>query len=80
MKTREKQWNEKRTPAFAKCESVSNNMAGEFGVSWGIFDEYLVEEVETSRFHEILEVDLCKMREGYQKKTLRKARQHGPMF
>ena len=60
MKTREKQWNEnwanQCTPVFAKCESVNNNMAGEFGVSWSIFDEYLVEEVETSKFHEILDV------------------------
>ena len=41
-------------------------MAGEFDVSWGIFDEYCVEEVETSRFPEISEMDLNKMKEGYQ--------------
>ena len=31
-------------------------MAGEFDVSWGNFDEYFVEEVETSKFPEISEV------------------------
>ena len=35
-------------------------MAGDFVVSSGNFDEYLVEEVETSRFPEISEVDLDK--------------------
>ena len=44
-------------------------MAGEFDVSWGIFDEYRVEEVETSKFPEISEVDLDKMKEGYQNKN-----------
>ena len=45
-------------------------MAGEFDVWWGIiFDEYCVEEVETSRFPEISEVDLDKMKEGYQNKN-----------
>ena len=43
-------------------------MAGEFDVSWGNFDEYLVEEVETSKFPEISEVDLDKMK-GYQNKS-----------
>ena len=43
-------------------------MAGEFHVSWGIFDEYCVEEVET-RFPEISEVELDKMKEGYQNKN-----------
>ena len=39
-------------------------MAGKFNVSWGIFDEYCVEDVETSRFPEVSEVDLDKMKEG----------------
>ena len=40
-------------------------MEGEFDVSRGIFDEYCVEEVETSKFREISEVDLDKMKEEY---------------
>ena len=44
-------------------------MAGDFVVSSGNFDGYLVEEVETSRFPEISEVDLDKMKEGYQNKS-----------
>ena len=40
-----------------------------FDVSWGMFDEYFVEEVETSKFSEISEVDLEKMKEGYQNKN-----------
>ena len=44
-------------------------MAGDFNVSWGIFDEYCVTEVETSRFSEISDVDLDKMKEGYQNKN-----------
>ena len=36
--------------------------------------------METSRFPEISEVDLDKMKEGNQTKTLSKARQHGSMF
>ena len=75
MKTREKQWNENwanpRTPVFAKYKSVNNNnflQHGERDLSSGILDEYLV-EVETSRFPEIAEVDLDKMKEGYQNKN-----------
>ena len=44
-------------------------MAGLFNVLWGIFDEHCVEEVETSRFSEISEVDLDKMKEGYQNRN-----------
>ena len=44
-------------------------MAGEFDISWGNLDEYFVEEVETSRFPKISEVDLGKMRDGYQNKN-----------
>ena len=47
-------------------------MAGEFDVSWGIFDEYCVEEVET-RFPEISEVELDKMKEGYQNKNTKQS-------
>ena len=52
--------------------TVSYNMAGEFHVSWGIFDEYL--EVEISRFPDISEVDLDKMKEGYQNKNTKRRR------
>ena len=41
-------------------------MAGEFDISWGNLDEYFVEEVETCRFPKISDVDLDKMRDGYQ--------------
>ena len=44
-------------------------MAGEFDVSLGIFHEYWVEEVETSKFPEISEMNLDKMKEGYQNKN-----------
>ena len=43
-------------------------MAGELTFR-GIFDEYCVEEVETTRFPEISEVDFDQMKEGYQNKN-----------
>ena len=52
--------------------TFSYNMAGEFYVSWGIFYEYL--EVEISRFPDISEVDLDKMKEGYQNKNTKRRR------
>ena len=31
--------------AKVSIKTVSHNMAGEFDVSWGIFDEYFVEDI-----------------------------------
>ena len=55
-----------------KIEPIGAHLSSQIAkvyVSWGIFHEYCVEQVETTKFPEISEVDLDKMKEGYQNKN-----------